>query len=121
MVECFHRQLLCWENREIWYEKLSMILLGRRVAINDDLQVFSFELVYGTPLSLPGQLISRLRTKAHRHNHQDPTFPPSTSSCNTVAANAKVSRGFIQPHTSSSKNTLSISRSSLRTTIDMRF
>jgi transposase InsO family protein len=62
MVERVHRQLkdslwACLAGNR-WPEHLPWVLLGLRVAPKDDSGVSSVELVYGVPLTLPGQLLS---------------------------------------------------------------
>src|SRR6201990_3294413 len=59
MVERFHRQLkaslAAHPRRERWTEALPFVLLGIRSAMKEDLQCTSAELVYGSPLRLPGE------------------------------------------------------------------
>ncbi|KAL7639599.1 UNVERIFIED_CONTAM: hypothetical protein RMT77_010100 [Armadillidium vulgare] len=59
MVERFHRQpkasLAAHPCRERWTEALPFVLLGIRSAMKEDLQCTSAELVYGSPLRLPGE------------------------------------------------------------------
>jgi hypothetical protein len=60
MVERFHRQLkdALWarECGAEWAAHLPWVLLGLRAAPKEDSAVSSAELVYGSPLRLPGQL-----------------------------------------------------------------
>jgi len=62
MVERFHRQLKASlkaqpePNR--WYELLPLILLGIRATVKEGLGCTSAELVYGTTLRLPGQMVT---------------------------------------------------------------
>jgi transposase InsO family protein len=62
MVERFHRQLknslrarLCSPN---WIDHLPWVLLGLRAAPKEDSGVSSAEMLYGSPLSLPGQILA---------------------------------------------------------------
>jgi hypothetical protein len=62
MVERFHRQLknslrarLCGAN---WMDHLPWVLLGLRAAPKEDSGVSSAEMLYGSPLILPGQFIT---------------------------------------------------------------
>ena len=71
MVERFHRQLKASlksqpePNR--WQEYLPLVMLGIRAAIKEDIGASAAELVYGTALRLPGQLIVPTR-----HDTVDP-------------------------------------------------
>lgn len=61
MVERFHRQfkgaLRCIQNQH-WMEALPSVLLGIRAAWKTDLHATSAEMVYGSPLRLPGEFLS---------------------------------------------------------------
>ncbi|CAK1598942.1 unnamed protein product [Parnassius mnemosyne] len=58
LIERFHRQLkaaiMCHAD-EHWTESLPLVLLGIRSAFKEDLQSSSAELMYGEPLTLPGE------------------------------------------------------------------
>ena len=61
-VERFHRQLKAslmatGQPREEWYAALPLVLLGIRASLKQDLHHSSAELVYGTTLRLPGELL----------------------------------------------------------------
>ncbi|MBM6549339.1 DDE-type integrase/transposase/recombinase, partial [Streptococcus dysgalactiae subsp. equisimilis] len=61
MVERFHRQLkasLRATEESRWTEVLPLVLLGIRATVKADLNASPAELVYGTSLRLPGELIS---------------------------------------------------------------
>ena len=62
MVERFHRQLKAslkaQPDPSRWRELLPLVLLGIRASVKEDLGCASSELVYGTPLRLPGQLLA---------------------------------------------------------------
>ena len=62
MVERFHRtlkaSLKAQPQREHWSEVLPIVLLGIRATIKVDLGCTPAELVYGTTLRLPGQLVT---------------------------------------------------------------
>nr|XP_039258764.1 uncharacterized protein LOC120335335 [Styela clava] len=45
-------------NTADWYQNLGLVLLGMRTAIKQDLGYSSAELLYGTPLKLPGEFFS---------------------------------------------------------------
>ncbi|KAL7636460.1 UNVERIFIED_CONTAM: hypothetical protein RMT77_013235 [Armadillidium vulgare] len=70
MVERFHRQLkatlAAHPHSERWTEALPFVLLGIRSAMKEDLQCTSAELVYGSPLRLPGEFF-------------DPSVSPASS------------------------------------------
>jgi transposase InsO family protein len=62
MIERFHRQLknslrarLCGAN---WMDHLPWVLLGLRAAPKEDSGVSTAEMLYGSPLSLPGQFLA---------------------------------------------------------------
>lgn len=61
IIERFHRQLkaaiMCHDNPE-WTETLPLVLLGIRNAWREDIQTSPAEMVYGEPLTLPGQFLS---------------------------------------------------------------
>ena len=62
MIERFHRQLKvalrAYPDQQRWSEYVPVVLLGCRVAIKEDLGYSPTELVYGVPLSLPGQTLN---------------------------------------------------------------
>ena len=62
LIERFHRHLKgalrAQSLSHSWSESLPLVLLGIRTAIKEDLQFSTAELVYGTTLRLPGELIS---------------------------------------------------------------
>ncbi|XP_063853948.1 uncharacterized protein LOC135096402 [Scylla paramamosain] len=62
-VERFHRQLksslmASSDQREKWNATLPLVLLGIRTSLKQDLHHSSAELVYGTTLRLPGELLT---------------------------------------------------------------
>ncbi|GAA55185.1 retrovirus-related Pol polyprotein from transposon 412 [Clonorchis sinensis] len=60
MVERFHRQLkasLIASSSTHWSERLSLILLSIRNTVKEDLGCTASELVFGTTLRLPGEMI----------------------------------------------------------------
>ena len=61
MVERFHRSLKAALRARLsgphWIDELPWALLGVRTAPKEDLQASSAELVYGSPLVVPGDLI----------------------------------------------------------------
>ncbi|KFD48091.1 hypothetical protein M513_11034 [Trichuris suis] len=61
MVERMHRQLkaaIMCHRKSDWLQVLPWVLLGMRATVRQDLQASVAELVYGTTLRLPGQLIA---------------------------------------------------------------
>lgn len=58
MVERFHRSLKsairCHATTE-WIDVLPTVLLGLRASVKEDLKTSAAELVYGTPIRLPGE------------------------------------------------------------------
>ena len=61
-VERFHRQLksslAASATRADWFQALPLVLLGIRTSLKEDLHHSSAELVYGTKLRLPGELLT---------------------------------------------------------------
>lgn len=61
LVERFHRSLKeslkTAMNYTSWLQNIPLTLLGLRTAVKSDSQSSTAELVYGTPLHLPGELI----------------------------------------------------------------
>ena len=62
MIERFRRQLKAalrsYPDKQWWSEYVPVVLLGCRAAIKEDLGYSPAELVYGVPLSLPGQMLN---------------------------------------------------------------
>ena len=62
LIERFHRILKAAHKAkpqpESWVESLPLTLLGLQAAFKEDLQCSTAELVYGTPLCLPGEFFS---------------------------------------------------------------
>ena len=62
LIEHFHRQLKaslkCSSNSIKWTDSLSLILLGIRTAVKDDLQCSTAEFVYRTTLRLPAEFFT---------------------------------------------------------------
>ncbi|BHF73645.1 hypothetical protein SprV_0401672700 [Sparganum proliferum] len=62
MVERFHRQLKtalrAVEDPENWSDNLPLALLGIRAALKTDLGCSAAELVFGTTLTLPGEMVT---------------------------------------------------------------
>jgi cleavage and polyadenylation specificity factor subunit 1 len=61
LVERFHRQLkaaLKAHANPAWQETLPLVLLGIRSAVKEDLKATPAELVYGSTIRLPGELVS---------------------------------------------------------------
>ena len=61
MVERYHRQLkdalrACLAGA-YWYHHLPWVLLGLHSALKEDYAVSSVEMVYGSPITLPGQFL----------------------------------------------------------------
>ena len=60
MIERFQRQLKAalraYPDQQRWREYVPIVLLGCCAAIKEDLGYSPAELVYGVPLSLPGQM-----------------------------------------------------------------
>ncbi|XP_026673328.1 uncharacterized protein LOC113464903 [Ceratina calcarata] len=58
MIERWHRSLkaaiMCHQTKD-WVEILPTVLLGLRTSFKDDIQASAAEMVYGTPLRLPGE------------------------------------------------------------------
>ena len=62
MIKRFHRQLKAalhaYPDQQRWSEYVPIVLLGCHAAIKEDLGYSPAELVYGVPLSLPGQMLN---------------------------------------------------------------
>ena len=62
MRKRFHRQLKAalraYPDQQRWSEYVTVVLLGCRAAIKEDLGYSPVELVYGVTLSLPGQMLN---------------------------------------------------------------
>lgn len=60
IVERFHRSLKqglrCYDSNS-WVDALPIVLLGLRSALKEDIQSTCAEMVYGTPLRLPGEFL----------------------------------------------------------------
>lgn len=69
MIERFHRSLKsaisCHRN---WVDALPMILLGFRTSFRPDLNTTTAELVYGTPLRLPGDFLHNYEESQVNHD-----------------------------------------------------
>ncbi len=61
MVERFHRQLKASLRarlvNQLWLEQLPWVLLGLRSALREECGLSSAEMVYGSPLTLPGEFL----------------------------------------------------------------
>ena len=70
MVERFHRSLKSSLQARLagsdWFSHLPLVLLGLRATPNDDTGLSVSEAVYGSPLTLPGELLDV------------PEFPPES-------------------------------------------
>ena len=69
LVERFHRHLKAALRARLtspnWIDELPWVLQGIRTAPKDDLQTSSAELVYGAPLTVPGDFIATQETLAN--------------------------------------------------------
>lgn len=68
MIERLHRTLkstILAKDASNWTKKLPLILLGLRSSFKHDLQSTPAELVYGTPLRLPGEFLTEGPTTVH--------------------------------------------------------
>ncbi|XP_067215676.1 uncharacterized protein [Linepithema humile] len=71
MIERLHRQLkaaIKAHETEAWTKVLSVILLGIRAAIKEDLGATPAELVYGETIRLPGQLLEQQKREEEPTN-----------------------------------------------------
>ena len=61
LVERFHRQLKsalkCHKPQDQWTEALPWVLLGIRSAVKEDIMCTTAEMVYGSPLRVPGEFV----------------------------------------------------------------
>ena len=68
MIERFHRTLKTALKARLtgpnWVEELPWVLLGLRTTPKEDLGYSSAELVYGEPLTIPGELVSSKSAKS---------------------------------------------------------
>ncbi|KAK4322644.1 hypothetical protein Pmani_006621 [Petrolisthes manimaculis] len=68
LVERFHRQLKSVLKGNInWVDRLPLCLLGIRNCYKEDLQSLSADLVFGTTLNIPGDMVHL--TNSHNWNH----------------------------------------------------
>jgi hypothetical protein len=72
-----------FQTDQQWTEALSLVLLGIRTCFKADLQASVAELVYGEPLSIPGELLTPAADPvepAHLITAGPSYGPPQTSS-----------------------------------------
>ncbi|KYB24927.1 Retrovirus-related Pol polyprotein from transposon 412-like Protein [Tribolium castaneum] len=122
MIERLHRQLktsIKCHNTEDWFDCLPLVLLGIRSAVKEDIKSSAAEMVYGEPLSLPGEffhspqeeltssVLDRLRQKAQdfvavapqRHGLPKPFVPLVLKTCSHVfIRRAVATKAFRQPY-----------------------
>ena len=89
LVERFHRHLKSALRARLtgprWIYELPWVLLGIRTSPKEDIGCSSAELVYGAPLTVPGQFLPRhgASTDTHGHTHlhdlQDQVPIPTTT------------------------------------------
>ena len=98
IVERFHRQLKAslksQPDPDRWYEYLPLVLLGIRTTVKDDLGCTPAELVYGSPLTVPGQMIT-------------PTPPPSIADTTNYVHRLRKYMSHITPAKTRTQNTTS--------------
>lgn len=62
LCERWHRSLksalMAQASPEQWYNNLPLVLLGIRSSLKEDIGFSAAEMVYGTPLSLPGEIVT---------------------------------------------------------------
>ena len=122
LVERFHRSLKDALRAQMdhlhWMDHLPLVLLGIRSAVKSDLNCSVAELVYGTPLRLPGELViqtvidnpditsflDRLRVKMSqiaftrpRSTNQKHFVPTDLNTCTHVFIKDNASKHPIQP------------------------
>ena len=96
LVERFHRQLKSSLRARLngpdWVDELPWVLLGIRTQPKEDLQTSSAELVYGAPLTLPGEFVAEgadvtskrfIEILRNKITHLNPT--PTTRHCRTTS------------------------------------
>ncbi|KFD45657.1 hypothetical protein M513_13470 [Trichuris suis] len=76
LVERLHRQLKCALTAHVqtsrsWVDALPLVLLGLRTAVKEDLQHAPAELVFGSPLRLPGVFFSQMSARRNVAEHSD--------------------------------------------------
>ena len=78
MIECFHHSLKSFLRARLagsdWVSRLPLVMLGLRSSPKDDLGFSPAEAVFGSPLSLPGELL--------KHTE----LPPDTFLCRVEKA-----------------------------------
>ena len=71
LVERFHRQLKAALRARLtdcnWVDELPWVLLGIRTCPKEDLNCSSAELVYGTPITVPGEFVAPVVTQHGTH------------------------------------------------------
>ncbi|BHF78091.1 hypothetical protein SprV_0602120100 [Sparganum proliferum] len=69
LVERLHRQLksalMSQTESANWIVNLPLVLLGIRSSVKEDIQCTAAELVYGTPLRLPGEFVQSSKTNTN--------------------------------------------------------
>ena len=122
LVERFHRQMKASLRAQLtgphWMDKLPWVMLGIRTAPKEDLGTSSAELMYGAPLTVPGDFIpaaygnqelstpmlTRLRERVgrlspiptSRHGLQTPYVPPNLQDCQYVFVRRHSHRTLLQ-------------------------
>ena len=115
MVERFHRQLKATLRSQpqphLWSENLALVLLGIRSSLKPDHGASAAELVYGSPLRLPGEffestdtdtvpdpssLLSRLQQFARSPRPVAPRPPPTTRVFHVPTALADCSHVYVR-------------------------
>uniref|UniRef100_A0A5S6QTC1 RNA-directed DNA polymerase n=1 Tax=Trichuris muris TaxID=70415 RepID=A0A5S6QTC1_TRIMR len=76
LVERLHRQLKCALTAHVqtsrsWLDALPLVLLGLRTAVKEDLRHSSAELVFGSPLRLPGVFFGQTSPCTSVDEHSD--------------------------------------------------
>lgn len=70
IIERWHRTLkaaiMCQTTSRQWVDTLPLILLGLRASFKKDINASSAELVYGTPLRLPGEFFTDIKSSEPR-------------------------------------------------------
>ena len=99
MIERFHRQmkasLKAQPDPGRWHELLPLVLLGIRASVKEDIGCSSSELVYGTALRLPGQLVTPVQQQSVDPADYVQRLKQHMSGFSSTGSRPQARRGFV--------------------------